>query len=141
MGFIRVVPYQNTNISSSAYGKWYMRAFYDLTYDVTELAKHISQDSKVEREKVAAITRAVIKQMSEFLLNGHPIRVPHLGILKLGVSSKGAATVQEYNARTDIKDLYVMLVPDQEIKKALREMKFVKYIPDQKEPIDTSANG
>ena len=34
-----------------------------------------------------------------------------------------------------------MLVPDHEIKKALREMKFVKYIPDQKEPIDTSANG
>lgn len=57
-------------------------------------------------------------------MNGHPIRVPHLGILKLGVSSKGAESIQEYNAHTDIKDLYVALVPDQEIKKGLHDLYF-----------------
>lgn len=129
MGSLRVEPKQNHNEHSTAYGKWYFKAYYNQTLDVTELAAHIAKDSKVERSKVSMITNAIVKQMGELLCNGHPIRVPHLGILKLGVSSEGTDTVTEFNARTAIKDLHVMLVPDKEIKKALREMKFTKFIP------------
>ena len=138
MGNLRVTPYQNNNSHSDAYGKWYMRAFYNQTLDVTELADHIARDSKVERSKVATITQAVMKQIGELLCNGHPIRVPHLGMLKLGVTSEGADSIQEFNARTAIKDLYIKLVPDTEIKKALRDMKFTKILIDQKEGIGGS---
>lgn len=129
MGSLRVEPKQNHNEHSTAYGKWYFKPYYNQTLDVAELAAHIAKDSKVERSRIPMITNAIVKQMGELLCNGHPIRVPHLGILKLGVSSEGTETVTEYNARTAIRDLYVMLVPDKEIKKALREMKFIKFIP------------
>lgn len=141
MGSIRAEPYQNTNISSTAYGKWYFRPFYDQTLDVEELANQIMMDSKVERSKIQAVVAAVIKQMREHLCNGKPIRVPHLGLLKLGVSSKGVATVQEYNAGTDIKNLRILLYPDQEIKRELREMRYVKYIPPkQKDAISVESD-
>ena len=129
MGNLRVEPKQNNNEYSTAYGKWYFKAYYNQTLDVEELSAHIAKDSKVERSKVSMITNAIVKQMGELLCNGHPIRVPHLGILKLGVSSEGTDTVTEFKAGTHIKDLHVMLVPDKEIKKALREMKFTKFIP------------
>ena len=141
MGSIRAEPYQNTNISSTAYGKWYFRPFYDQTLDVEELANQIMWDSKVERSKMQAVVAAVIKQIREHLCNGKPIRVPHLGLLKLGVSSKGVATVQEYNAGTDIKNLRILLYPDQEIKRELREMRYVKYIPPkQKDAISVESD-
>ncbi|MCH5309197.1 MAG: hypothetical protein J1E58_04980 [Prevotella sp.] len=135
MGRLRVTPWQNNNDFTTGFGKWYMKAFYDKTFDVTELSEHISKDSGVERTLVAAIMQAVMKQVGELLCNGHPIRVPHLGILKLGVKSAGAPTLEEFNARTHIKNLYILLVPDMEIKQAIREMKFVKYVPERKKPI------
>lgn len=142
MGSIRAEPYQNTNISSTAYGKWYFRPFYDQELDVEELARQIMLDSKLERSKVQTVVSAVIKQMREHLCNGKPIRVPHLGLLKLGVSSKGVATVQEYNAGTDIKNLRILLYPDSEIKAELRAMKYVKYIPPkQKNAISVKPDG
>lgn len=141
MGSIRVVPTQNNNSYSSVYGQWFFRVFHNQPFDVVELAKHISNDSKVERAKVVSITQAVLKQIAELLCNGHPIRIPHLGMLKLGVSSKGADSIQEYNARTDIKDLHIVMVPDKEIKKALSEMKFIKYFTDQKKPNGTTTTG
>ena len=141
MGSIRAEPYQNMNISSTAYGKWYFRPFYDQTLDVEELANQIMWDSKVERSRIQAVVSAVIKQIREHLCNGKPIRVPHLGLLKLGVSSKGVATVQEYNAGTDIKNLRILLYPDPEIKKELREMKYVKYIPPKQKTPDNVSGG
>ncbi len=141
MGSIRVVPTQNNNSYSSVYGQWFFRVFHNQPFDVVELAKHISNDSKVERAKVVSITQAVLKQIAELLCNGHPIRIPHLGMLKLGVSSKGADSIQEYNARTDIKDLHIVMVPDKEIKQALREMKFIKYFTEQKKPNGTTTTG
>ncbi len=142
MGSIRAEPYQNTNVSSRAYGKWFFRPFYDQTLDVEELAKQIMWDSKVERSKISAVVSAIVKQMREHLCNGKPIRVPHLGLLKLGASSKGVATLQEYNAGTDIKSLRVLLYPEPEIKEELRAMKYVKYIPPkQKDTVSVNAGG
>lgn len=135
MRILRVTPWQNTNDFTTGFGKWYMRAFYNKALDVDELAEHISKDSGVERTLVASITQAVVKQVGELLCNGHPIRVPHLGMLKLGVSSAGAATLEEFNARTHIKNLHIVLVPDAEIKQAIRKMKFEKFIPERKKPI------
>ena len=127
MGTMRVKPVQNNNAYSSAYGKWYMQAFYDVTLNVEDLAYHISLDSSVERSKVAEITRAIVKQIDELLCNGHSICIPHLGLMKLGVRSKGELTVTEFNAGKDIKNLRLILVPDKEIKAELKNMKYEKF--------------
>lgn len=132
MGKIRVKPYKNNNEKSSAYGKWFMRVHLNTPFDVNDLADHIQSDSKVERTEVATTNSAVNKQIAELLCNGHPIRIPHLGMLKLGVSSKGTETVSEFNAGTDIKDIHIVLVLDPEIKKELKSLKFEKFYYDMK---------
>ena len=126
MGRMKVTPYQNTNDKSSAFGKWFMRAKHYGTLTVEDLSNHIAWDSKVERTTVTQITKAVVKQMKELLMNGHPIRVPHLGLLKVQVSSEGAEKEEDYNASKHIKNAHLILIPTVEIKEELRKMKFEK---------------
>ena len=109
-----------------------MRVHLNTPFDVNDLSDHIQSDSKVERTDVATTNSAVNKQIAELLCNGHPIRIPHLGMLKLGVSSKGTETVSEFNAGTDIKDIHIVLVLDPEIKKELQSLKFEKFYYDMK---------
>lgn len=135
MGTMRACPYQNNNAFSKAYSKWFFRPFYEVPLNVDDLAEHIAKDSKLERSKVSTITSAIMKQMGELLCNGHPIRVPHLGLMKLGATSKGVETLKEYNAGTEITDLYVLLTPNKEIKNAIRGIKFMKYIKEKKTPV------
>lgn len=132
MGTVRVKPYQNTNVKSLAYGKWFMHTFLNSPIGIDELAEHMANDSKIERTLVATINSAINKQIAELLCNGHPIRIPHLGILKLGVNSKGTATVSEYNAASDIKNVHIVLLPDKEIKEELKKIKFEKFYYEMK---------
>ena len=68
----------------------------------------------------------ITRQIEELLCNGHPIRIPHLGLLRLGVNSKRTETVSKFNAGTAIKNVHLNLLPDQEIKDELQKMKFEK---------------
>ena len=133
MGKMRVTPYQNKNDKMvKAYGKWFMRAKPYGALSVEDLSNHIAMDSKVERTLVGEITKAVVKQMKELLMNGHPIRVPHLGLLKVQVSTEGAETKEEFNAGKHVKNAHLILVPTVEIKEEMRKMKFEKdYEPEK----------
>ena len=127
MGKVFVTPYQNKNTKSAAYGKWFFRIFHTQTIYDSDLEDHISLDSKVERSKVGIIDDAITKQIGELLCNGHPIRIPHLGLLKLSANSGGAASVSEFNAGHEIKNVHIVFTPDAEIKAELSTLKFEKF--------------
>ncbi len=133
MGMIDVEPYQNNNQKSDFYHFWYFRTNLFTTIANDELVDHIAKDSKVERAKVTVANGAVTKQIAELLCNGHSIRIPHLGILKLSVTSTGAKTVDEYNAGQNITNVHLVLTPDKEIKEELKKMKYRKTYTKKRE--------
>ena len=144
MGTIKVMPYQNNNPYSRAYRKWYMQTHLNVTLDVDELAYHISLDSNVERSRVSEVARAIVKQIDELLCNGHAIRIPHLGMLKLTAKSKGAEKVSEFNANREIEKLKLTLLPDKEIKQELKKIRFEKFYyedPQSKEDSQEDEEG
>ena len=122
MAIIRVTPYKNNNSKSLAFGKWFMRTFLNSVLDINDLANHMANDSKIERTMVANINRQIV----ELLCNGPPIRIPHFGLLKLGVNSKGESTVSDFNAGSDIKNVHLLLQIDEELKQELAKIKFEK---------------
>lgn len=132
MSKIRVTPYQNKNEQTSAYLKWFMRVQQNPTIDIDDLATHIANDSKIERSMVATINEAITRQIGELLCNGHPIRIPHLGLLKLGVNSSGTDTVTDYNAGRCVKNVHLVLRPDAEILEEMKRIKFEKTYQQQK---------
>ena len=54
------------------------------------------------------------------------------GVVKLGVNSEGVQSVKDYNAGRHVKNVHLTFKPDAEIKAALREIKFEKYVPVKK---------
>ena len=116
---MKVTPFLNKNSRmAKAYGKWFMRAKPYGALDMEDLSNHIAMDSKVERTMVSQITK--------LLMNGHPIRIPHLGLLKVQVSTEGAETKEAFNAGKHVKNAHLILVPTTEIKEEMRKMKFEK---------------
>lgn len=132
MAIIRVTPYKNNNSKSLAFGKWFMRTFLNSVLDINDLANHMANDSKIERTMVANINSAITRQIVELLCNGHPIRIPHFGLLKLGVNSKGESTVSDFNAGSDIKNVHLLLQIDEELKQELSKIKFEKVYYEMK---------
>lgn len=130
---MKVTPYQNKNRKSAAYGKWFMRPLYNTTLNTNDMNNHMQMDSKIERSMVGAVNNAISRQIAELLCNGHPIKIPHLGTLKLGASSKGKETAAKYNAGNDIKGVHLIIVPDAEIKAELNgDNSYVKYYKKNK---------
>lgn len=123
---INVIPYQNNNKKSDYFGYWYFRAKLFPTILSDELVNHIASDSKVERSKVPVVNHAVSKQVTELLCNGHQLTIPHIGILKLSVCSKGAKTAEEYHAGQCITKVRLVLTPCKEIKDELNKVKYRK---------------
>lgn len=103
------------------------------TIDVKDLAEHIAADSRLERSKVSVITDSLIKQVQEMVLNGHPIRIPHLGILKPGLKSK------VYDKAMDVTgaemSAKLMFIPSTEIKNDLKSIR-IKRVELPKSAVD-----
>lgn len=126
MGMIDVVPYRNNNEKSDQFHFWYFRAKLFPTIQNDELLNHIASDSKIERSKVPLVNSAILKQIVELLCNGHQLTIPHIGTLRLSVSSKGTESAEDYNAGQCITKVRLVLNPCKEIKNELKKMKFKK---------------
>ena len=127
MAKVTIEVYQILNTKSPAYGKFFGRVRQNSTIESATLCKHAAMDSGIEEGEVAMVSDAVLKQVKELLLNGHPIRIPHLGLLKMSVNSKGTTSVSEYNAGHEITNIHLVFTPDAEIKAELESLKFEKF--------------
>ena len=98
-----------------------------------ELAEHTAQDSRIEQASVEKVMDAIFKQIKEQLLNGHFIKLPGLGTLKIGVhpatdkdgkSVGGAKTEKEYSCQKHLGGAHLLFQPSQDIKSELHAVKF-----------------
>ena len=130
---------QNKNSKSLAYGKWYARAVMTGTVDTEALATIMQRNCTVKKSDIMAVITELIEtmqdQLQESKLNG-------LGTFKIGISSKGALTASDYDARKDVKSLRVLFQP--EVKKDVdgsRKKTFISGCTIQEAPknaVDTS---
>lgn len=97
------------------------------TIDVNDLADHIAADSRIERSKIAVITDSLIKQITEMVLNGHAISVPHLGTFSPKIKSKLAPTETLIDATSFVAK--VNFRPSVELKRDLQSTRIEKITP------------
>lgn len=99
---MRFKLYQNKNLKSLAFGKWYARGLHEVM-TFSEFVKHMAEHHCVYSE---ATIRGVLLEMEiclrEQLLEGKAVYFDELGIFKLGLQSKGAATPADFNVRTHV---------------------------------------
>jgi len=140
MGKIIIELYQNNNRKSDNYQFFYGRARKASPVDATTLSEHAASDSSIEASEIANIYDAQFKQIKELACNGHAIKLEGWGTFKISVSSKGIseAEIQErhpeydpakddirkYLSARQVKKARLLFIPCQEIKDALRSVKF-----------------
>ena len=80
--------YKNTDSTSAQYGKAYSRVDYKETFDVSKLAKHMSEHNTPFSEgTIRGILTDMVKCIRELTLNGNCVKIENLAIFKASVQS------------------------------------------------------
>lgn len=144
MGKVQIEIRKNMNSNSKSFGRYYGYVKPYSTMPVEELTEHIAADSKVEPAEVTEIMQALFKQIKQLVCNGHTIKIPRFGSLRLGISSNGADSFAAYNAGQDVKGAHIVFTPTKELRMEVAAVKFFTVKPketDTEEEEDGDDNG
>ena len=146
MGKVQIEIRKNMNSNSKSFGRYYGFVKPYSTMPVEELTEHIAADSKVEPAEVTEIMQALFKQIKQLVCNGHTIRIPRFGLLRLGISSTGADSFADYNAGKNVSGAHIVFVPTKKLKQEVAAVKFFtvkekEQKSDEDEGDDNGNNG
>ena len=90
---------KNTNMKSTAYGKWFATAVYDQRFiETEELAEFIQTQASVKKSDIKAVLDELGSAMKHFFEMGQKVRLDGIGIFKVGFSSIGALKQEDCSA-------------------------------------------
>jgi len=112
--FYKLKTNKNVN-NSTAYGKWYASAVVADVKTLDDVAEIIQRNASVKRSDVKAVLTELPEVLRDMLLNSCRVKIDGLGSFKVGVSSKGVDSVDNFNAMSDVKRVRVIFTPDAEI--------------------------
>ena len=85
---IELNVYKNNDETSEQYGKTYARVDYKEQYDVSKLARHMSEHNAPFSEgTILGILTDMVKCIRELTLNGNTVKIENLAIFKASVES------------------------------------------------------
>ena len=85
---IELNVYKNNDETSEQYGKVYARVDYKEQYDVSKLARHMSEHNAPFSEgTILGILTDMVKCVRELTLNGNTVKIENLAIFKASVES------------------------------------------------------
>ena len=92
---------QNKNDESTAFGKWFATAVYDLHFIETEqLADFIQTQASVKKSDIKAVLDELGSAMKHFFELGQKVKLDGIGIFKVGFSSIGVTKKEDCTAAT-----------------------------------------
>lgn len=103
--------------------KYYLAPVYAGEMSLDELAELISNASTVNVADVAAVLKALAKQIPIFLQKGFIIELGDFGRLRLSISTEGKENADELSVN-DIIKVRVIFVPSAAIKEKLKSTSF-----------------
>ena len=103
---IELNVYKNNDETSEQYGKAYARVDYKEQYDVSKLARHMSEHNAPFSEgTILDILTDMVKCIRELALEGKPVKLDNLAIIKCQVESKGANSYLAYELGKHVKNI------------------------------------
>ncbi len=105
--------------------KWYASLVTDGEITIDELSKQIEKFSALSEADIRGVIIALENVIQDNLINSKIVRMDKLGSFYPGLSSKGAATKEEFNT-SFIKEAHVNYRPGKRITDALKAATFKK---------------
>lgn len=101
-----------------ANNRWYAKAIQVSTVSTDELAERISYSTTVTPSDTVAVLKALGVVMAETMAESHAVKLEGIGTFKIGISSKGSETVEEFTVNTNIRSLHVNFTPEYTVNRA-----------------------
>ena len=90
--------------------KWYGKAVQDRTIEFDDLVAHVSDhNSPYSRGVIAGVLTDMLDCVKELVLDGKSVRLGDLGLLSVGIKSKGTASRDKWNAGTHVEGVTLNL--------------------------------
>jgi predicted histone-like DNA-binding protein len=102
--------------------KWYASAKLTGKRTLKDLSQDLSEVSSLSAGDVQNVIANLIDQLPKWLMEGDSVKLDGFGSFRLSLSSTGVATKEEVTAN-NIKDIYILFDPDEEIKGRIRKTK------------------
>ena len=118
--------YQNKNMESRAYQKWYARTKSIETLNTRKLAAHISEHGSIYTPDVVyGVLEKFRSCLVEQLLNSMRVKIEGLGTFysSMECTKGGAETEEKFNVNEHIKGIHIRFLPEtaQELNLSSRE--------------------
>ena len=121
--------YQNQNVHSSAFGKYYARVKYLESLNTRKLSNHIAEHGSIYTPDVVyGVMEKFRSCLLEMLLNSKKVKIEGLGTFytTLECVKGGALTKDKFNILKDVKGLHIRFLPEQEQEQNISSREFLK---------------
>ena len=109
--------YQDNRSNSTHPGEWYARAVHTGTVDIDGLAEEMQANCTVKRADIVAVLSELVETMQRHLQMSHRVKLDRLGTFKIGMSTKPAASPEEFTAGQNVKSMHILFQPETKIEK------------------------
>lgn len=107
---IRYKLYQNKNVKSAQYQKWYARTVTDESIDTIGLAEHMaSHNSPYSEGVIKGVLTDMIKCIKELVLDGKSVKLDDLAIFSCGMRCSPADSASEFSVSGNVKGYIFVL--------------------------------
>ena len=105
--------YKNQMTTSKSYGMIFGRVFSRNGLNLKGFAKHVSEHGGlVKYDLMVLVLQNIVECLKEMLVQGVPVKLDGLGTFSIGIQSKGANTVTDYDVQKHIKALRINFRPE-----------------------------
>ena len=111
MVFYKLIQNMNENMVK-AYQKWYAHPVVTETVDLDYIAERIQRNSTAKKSDAKAVLTEMVEVITDCLQNSQRVKIDGFGSFKIGISSRGADTVDSYSAAEHVRGMRVIFQPE-----------------------------
>ena len=104
--------HQDKSKNTSRTGKWYARMVPMSIVNTRQLAEIMQRNCTVKKSDILAVLDELVETMRDQLQDSKRVKLDGFGSFKIGLSSIGAATANEFSAAKHIKSMHIVFTPE-----------------------------
>ena len=125
MIFYKLIQNKNEEMPK-AYQKWYARPVVTETIDLDYIAERIQRNSTAKKSDAKAVLTEMVEVITDALQSSQRVKIDGFGAFKVGLSSRGADSVEDYSPSEHVKSMRIIFQPetqtDSSTRKRLKKM-------------------
>ena len=111
MIFYKLIQNKNEEMPK-AFNKWYARPVVTETIDLDYIAERIQRNSTAKKSDAKAVLTEMVEVITDALQSSQRVKIDGFGAFKVGISSRGADSVEDYSPSEHVKSMRIIFQPE-----------------------------